>query len=227
MARRNNVLVILGLAFFVLGAAIVFLLVEDDEGSSTSASAGGGPTSVLVARDGITAGTSGADAVQQELVEAKRVDADEIAPGALTTTASLTGQVFASDVAAGTQLTATALRPAQVRSRFISIPDGLEAVAVQVPFVPGVAGYVGAGDRVNVYAVNGPEIQQIVSGVEVLDVSIEVAPRVANPDQETPRPGGSNITYLLALDQAQTQTIVGTQTAQPLYLSLTESSQGG
>lgn len=226
VGKRSNVLIILGVAFFVLGAALVFLLVgKDDDGGS---SAGGrdrlGTTQILVASGDITAGTTGDAALSGGLVELADVAAVDIAPGALSSTQVLAGQTFSADVASGSQVTSAALRPAHARGASFEIPDGKQAVAVQLDFVPGVAGYVGVGDIVNVYALgqspDGSEVNLVVSNVAVLDVSLEVAPRRAAADQATERVTGNAITYLLALDPNEAARLIHDTSFNNLYLAL-------
>jgi Flp pilus assembly protein CpaB len=234
MAKRSNVLVVLGIAFFALGAAIVFLLVSDDT-ASVAAGTVGGPTQVLVATGDIAAGTTGEDIVAQGLVESKAFEAGQVAPGAVTSTASLANQTVAADITKGAQLSSSTLRASQVRGSSVVIPDGKQGVAVQLDFVPGVGGYVGAGDRVNMYSVvrNGvpdpenpedspcnPRVRLFLSNVEVLDVSAEVAPRVAVADQQQERTGGSPITYLLALDPIEAERVIFMTSNESLYLAL-------
>jgi Flp pilus assembly protein CpaB len=110
---------------------------------------------------------------------------------------------------------ATANAPAPV-----SIPDGMEAVAVQVPFVQGVAGYAHAGDTVNVFAVvktgqsgtplKPPMAKLILSNVKVIS---ETGP-AAGAD-------AGNATYLLALTSAQAEQIIYFSSFEALYLDLT------
>ena len=110
---------------------------------------------------------------------------------------------------------ATANAPAPV-----NIPDGMEAVAVQVPFVPGVAGYVHAGDTVNVFAVvkNGqsgtplrpPMARLILTNVKVIS---ETGP-AAGAD-------AGNATYLLALTSSQAEQVIYFTSFESLYLDLT------
>lgn len=235
MAKRSNVLVILGVAFFALGAAIVFLLVRDDTASVT---AGGeaAPSRVLVATGDVAAGTTGEDLVARGLVESRTFEPGQIAPGAVTSTALLANQTVAVDIAKGSQVTSAALRASQVRGASVVIPEGKQGVAVQLAFVSGVGGYVGAGDRINVYSVvkNGvadpndpgnapcnPRVHLFLSNVEVLDVSAEVAPRVAVADQEQERVAGSPITYLLALDPVEAERVIFMASNESLYLALT------
>lgn len=226
MGRRSNVLIVLGVAFFVLGAALVFLLVGDDDdgGDAADGADRSGPTQALVASAEIPAGTTGEEAVSGGLVELTDVEAAQLAPGALTATAALASQTFAAAVPAGSQVTAASLRPAQVRGAAIEIPEGKQAVAVQLDFVPGVAGYVGAGDVVNVYALgtspDGQEVNLVLSNVEILDVSLEVTPRRAASDQAVERLTGNAITYLLALDPLQAARVIYDTSYQNLYFAL-------
>ncbi len=234
MAKRSNVLVVLGIAFFALGAAIVLLLVRDD-GATVRAGAAGEATQVLVAKGPIPAGTTGDEVVAQGLVEAKNFQPGQIAPGAVTSTAALAGQTVATDISKGAQLTTSSLRPSQIRGASVAIPEGKQGVAVQLDFVPGVAGYVGAGDRINMYSVvrNGvadsnskanppcnPRVNLFLSNVEVLDISAEVAPRRAVSDQQQERVTGNAITYLLALDPVEAERVIFLSSNESLYLAL-------
>lgn len=142
------------------------------------------------------------------------VHSDKKSPSAATTRASASTPVTAA-VDHPALAAATANAPAPV-----SIPDGMEAVAVQVPFVPGVAGYVHAGDTVNVFAVvkNGqsgtplkpPMARLILSNVKVIS---ETGP-AAGAD-------AGNATYLLALNTAQAEQVIYFTSFESLYLDLT------
>jgi len=117
-------------------------------------------------------------------------------------------------------------------------------VAVTVGFTAGIAGYAGPGDHVNVYksvvpnapgAPASPLTQLILSDVEVLDVSEEVAPRRADPiaatDETAPvtapvRTSGDEITLLLALDAEQAELVVFGATNDELYFTLVPEDQG-
>src|SRR3546814_9656250 len=70
-------------------------------------------------------------------------------------------------------------------SRTFDVPEGHDAVAVQIDFVPGAAGYVSAGDRINLYGVYPiavtdrvtPRVELLLTNVAVLDVDTTIAPR--------------------------------------------------
>jgi Flp pilus assembly protein CpaB len=105
-----------------------------------------------------------------------------------------------------------------------TIPQGKQAVAVQVPYVSGLAGYAKAGDIVNVYGnidekgvgvqPTPPATKLILSGVEVLAVT-------------APAPGaeGGTATYLLALDANQAEQAIFFAKFQSLWLTLVPKGQ--
>src|SRR3954451_12391911 len=145
--RRSNLLVMAGIAFFVVGVIIVALLQRDSGSSSSSSSS---TVDVLVAKDDIAAGTNGEDATSK--VEISRINASDKQPDALSTPSQLSNQIFTLKFAKGEQIRQGGLRQRSQVSQ-VPVPQGKEAVAVQVPFVPGGAGYLAPGDTVNVYQV--------------------------------------------------------------------------
>src|SRR5207244_7703564 len=87
-----------------------------------------------------------------------------------------------------------------------TLPKGKQAVAIELPSVPGLAGYAKPGDTVNVYATikngqpNGklrqPLVKLVLAGVKVLDV-------------RAPAPGTEGqATYLLALDVTEAEPVI-------------------
>ena len=103
-----------------------------------------------------------------------------------------------------------------------TIPDGKQAVAVQIPYVSGLAGYAKAGDVVNVYGniekgtsdPAPPATKLILSGVQVLAVT-------------GPGPGADtgNATYLLALDANQAEQAIFFARFESLWLTLVPKGQ--
>jgi Flp pilus assembly protein CpaB len=222
MHKRSNMLLLVGALAFAIGAALVVSVLRDDGGSSKGAAAG----EVLVATRAIPAGTAGDDIISGKLVELRSVPGDLRAGDALTDSSQLAGRIIDADVAAGEQVRVASLRPQTLRANAISIPDGKQGVAVQLPFVAGGAGYVGPGDNVNIYANLTPKdgasaITKLVLGnVKVLDVSTEVAPRVASGGE---RPAGSNVTYLLALDPNEAEQVIFLAANAQIWLALQDA----
>jgi Flp pilus assembly protein CpaB len=106
-----------------------------------------------------------------------------------------------------------------------TIPEGKQAVAVQLPYVNGLAGYVKGGDTVNVYGnvekgstsvpdLIAPSTKLILPGVEVLAVT-------------GPGPGADtgNATYLLALDAAQAEQAIFFARYESMWLTLVPKGQ--
>ena len=222
MKKTSNVLVLIGMLAFVVGAGLV---VGTLRGHDTK-SARGVPSTVLVAREAIPAGTSGEDIVARKLVVSRDVSAGLRAQDAMSSTAELSGRVLAMDVAPGEQLRTSQLHAPALRAATIKIPAGMQGVAVQIPFVNGGAGYVAAGDRVNVYGnlpATGTETSAVtkivLANVQVLDVSTEVAPRVTGNED---RPTGSTVTYLLALDANQAERVIYLASNAQLWLALAD-----
>jgi hypothetical protein len=104
-----------------------------------------------------------------------------------------------------------------------TIPNGKQAVAVQVAYVAGLAGYAKAGDTVNVYATvekgqansdPPPMAKLILPGVEVLAVT-----------GPAPGAGAGNTTYLLALDAAHAEQAIFFSRFESLWMTLVPKGQ--
>ena len=220
MHNRSNMLLALGAAVFLVGAALVVGLVQNSHHSDNHAAG----SAVLVARETIPAGTSGADAIAKNLVVSRTVPANVRANDVLVNVNELGGRVIDHQVDAGEQVRATDLRPITMRGGAIEIPAGMQGVAIEAPFVAGGAGYIGPGDFVDIYgnvkpADGEPYTRLVLGGVKVLDVSTEVAPRVES-GQSSERVGSSNVTYLLELNADQAERIIYLAANQQLWLTL-------
>jgi pilus assembly protein CpaB len=222
MARRSNVIVILGLAVFIVGAAATYFLVRDPGGNDSSSSVAGGEP-VLYAAENIPPGTSGAAALEAGLVKTKSVAATAKPASALTDSSQLAGRTTAVGVAQGSVLTDEAYPLTQTRVGTVKIPDGMNAFAVNMTNVPGVAGYVGAGDRVDIFGLekpdNGGKSALVMQSVEVLSV---------NGANITPSPGlpaAPDRVFLLAVSPAQAQQLAYITTYGTLYFSLVPKDQ--
>lgn len=219
MKKKSNILLAAGALAFVIGVGIVLGTLR---GHGDAAASDEVASTVLVAKEPIPPGTTGDDAIARGLVVAGDVDVADRATGALTTTDQLVGHVLDLALAPGQQVTTAALRPPTLRASAITIPAGKQGVAVELPFVPAGGGYIGTGDHVNVYGnvpqPDGTSVAQLVlQGVEVLDVSTEVAPRVTGGEE---RPTASAITYLLALDLDEAQRVIDIAANAQLWLAL-------
>jgi Flp pilus assembly protein CpaB len=240
--RRSNLLVLAGIAFFIVGVAIVALLSRDNGSSSSTPAAG--TVDVLVAKDDIAAGTNGDDAIAQ--VEVRRINASDRQPDALSTPSQLSNEIFTLKFSKNEQIRAGGLKVRSI-SPSVQAPAGKEAIAVDVPFVAGGAGYLAPGDLVNVYQVipapvsttegnqaplpySTPHSQLILTRVKVLDVQQQVAAlgssSSSSPSSQTgivsrPASGIDHLTVLLALDSIDAEKVIFGSATKDIFLYLT------
>jgi len=103
----------------------------------------------------------------------------------------------------------------QAATATVTIPEGKEAVAVQVGAVQGLAGYAKVNDRVNVYGTfkdrqpNGapdppPVAKLVLSNVQVLAATNN----------------GANVTYVLAVNADEAEKVIYLSTFEGVWLSL-------
>ena len=250
MRQRSNLIILFGIAFFLIGGAIVYLVVSDDEDDGGSTAAAPGEVTVFVAAQDIPANTTGADVIEQGLLATDQMPAGSQPVGAITSPAGLDNQLFAVAVSEGEVITSSQLSVRSLAN--ISVPDGFDGVAVTVPYVNGGAGYVAPGDTVNVYGLYGegdgaaglvtgaagaaegvrlPRTELVLTNVLVLDVSAQEARSTATattvPEQQAQQTTvnrqvqGTPLTYLLALKPADAERLVQVSQFASLYVSLT------
>lgn len=226
---RSNLLVLLGVAFFVVGGVIVYLLTDDDGSSGSGERA---PVTVVVATEDVQAGSLADDLIEAGRLREVEVAVQELLPGAAQSINQLAGGTFIQGFAKDQQITTNGL---QLVNRTFEIPEGFEAVAVQIDFVAGGAGYVNPGDRINLYglfydppgagAAVAPRAELLLTNVEVLDVDLTIPPRrgqATDPaNSSTPRAAGSNVTYLLALRTNDAEKVIYSTEFAGLYATLT------
>ncbi|MEY2430641.1 MAG: pilus assembly protein CpaB [Acidimicrobiaceae bacterium] len=234
--RRSNLLVIAGIAFFVVGVVIVALLSRDSGSGTAKAS---GTVDVLVAKEDIPAGTNGDDATSK--VEVRRVENADRQPDALSTPSQLSNQLLTATFSKNEQIRSGGLKVRSI-SPSVQVPAGKEAIAVSVPFVAGGAGYLAPGDLVNVYQVipgpvqdvtggalpySTPRTQLLLTNVKVIDVQQQVAALGATPASNqtgvVSRPASStdNLTVLLALDAIDAEKVIFGSSTTSINLYLT------
>lgn len=228
MRRRSDLLVMLGIAFFLVGGLIVYLLTNDEDSGGTGVTA---PVSVVVGTEDIPAGSLADDLIEAGKLQTIEIAVAELTPGAIQSLNQLAGATFVQGFAKSQQITATGL---QLQNRTFKIPEGYEAVAVQIDFVAGVAGYVNPGDHINLYglytAVTGdrptPRAELLLTNVEVLDVDLSIAPRRGSAPTDPSQPAGqrasgSTVTYLLALRTDDAEKVIFTTEFASFYATLT------
>ncbi|MEW6152665.1 MAG: Flp pilus assembly protein CpaB [Actinomycetota bacterium] len=220
MAKRSNLIVVLGLAVFLVGAGATYLLARDDGGSAAS----GPRVAVLYAAKPIPSGTSGGNALNQGLVKSKQIPESAKPANALTDPSQLAGLNAVLGVPEGQVLTADQWAQAQTRIGTLTIPDGKTALALELANVPGVAGFAGAGDRINIYGLLSADASQsqaklIMQGVEILNVNGSTLAGAAG------RPDGAGLVFLLAVSPEEGEQLVYLTSFQRLYFALAAKDQ--
>lgn len=238
--RRSNLLVVAGIAFFVVGVVIVALLSRDSGNGSSRAA---GTVDVLVAKEDIAAGTNGDDVTAK--VEVRRINAADRQPDALSTPSQLSNTIFKLKFSKGEQIRSGGVQVRSI-SPSIQVPAGKEAIAIDVPFVAGGAGYLAPGDLVNVYEVipapvqnvgggtaelpySTPRAQLLLTNVKVIDVQQQVASLGGGTTPTTNQTGivsrpnstADHLTVLLALDATDAEKAIFGSTANGINLYLT------
>jgi Flp pilus assembly protein CpaB len=234
--RRSNLLVLLGLASFVLGLVAVYLITGDDDDG------GGGGTdrvAVLVATEDIEAGSLGDDVIASGAVEVQQIDVDELQVDALTSASQLSGSRLTQLFPEGEQIRAAGI--ASLGGPRAQIPEGFEAVALDIDFVAGGANTIAPNDRVNVYlqqaeasvtvdadgnlASGGGRVQLLLTNVLVLDVPPTAAnltiSQPAEPTAAASSSSGSSIVVIVAVNTVDAEKVIFGSTASDnsLYLS--------
>ena len=216
MSKRSNLIVTLGLLVFVAGAAATFLVVRNGDDDSTVT--GPGSAQVLYADKAIPSVTSGTAAVDQCLVKTRSVPVSAKPESALSDPSQLVGRTAAASVPEGAIVTAEQFTVPQTRLGTVKIPTGKTALALQLGFVPGVAGFVGAGDRIDIYGLmkegpGAPSSKLIMQNTEVLSVT---------PTGAAAQAAGSEVKpiFLLAVSPQEAERLAFLTTFQQLYFSL-------
>lgn len=101
------------------------------------------------------------------------------------------------------------------------IPNNKQAIAVQVPAVPGLQGFVKAGDSVNVYGAYTP-----IGGAPAEHTAKLVLQKVKVLSTQAAPDGGST-TYVLAVDTVESEALIYLSSFQKVHLTLAREDQGG
>jgi pilus assembly protein CpaB len=229
-------LVIVGLAVFLLGAAVVLITTR-----SGNSSASAGSVTVVVAKQNLAAGTPGDQLVAGNLISTKSIKPANVTAGALNSTSQLSGRTLAADVPAGQQITLGVLNTSAVPQaaasspvgpRALEVPVGKQALAIQVPFVAGGAQLVSPGTLVNIYAnvakggpADLPCTELAFPSVSVLAASTAQGTGAATGGATVVPAAGPDIVYVLAVDPGQAEALIFLQRNESLYFTVVPKSQ--
>lgn len=222
-------LVVIGVILFIAGSAIAYASVQGaTKNSNTTSTAAPVSYSAVVAKSNIPAGTTGQAMEAEGLVAIEPIPAKSYLPTDLTSLQGLTDEVLKSPVQKGQAINSTELT---VSTQAISIPQGLDAMAVDISGAQNLAGYLQPGSHVDIYAnitkmsaggapgisatIPIPCNELAMTNIEVMDVS-STSPSLDGTKAptgstaaagSTPRTVPGAETLLLALTPAQARSL--------------------
>jgi Flp pilus assembly protein CpaB len=169
-STRGGTMILAGIAALLAGLA-VFVYVHNYRNSVKS---NGTAATVLVAKGLIPQGTPGASVATKQLYQAQSIRESQLKEGVISDPSSLTGQVAATDIFPGQQLTSSDFT-ASSGTLASTLSGRQRAITIPIDGAHGMIGNIQAGDRVDVYAgfnVNGqPVLRLIMQNVPVVDVN--------------------------------------------------------
>jgi Flp pilus assembly protein CpaB len=222
-SNRTRVIFTMGLAAFVVGAVIAgYILIGPDDAKTAP------KVPVIVAAKPIVVGTTAANAAAQGLLQKAMVEQADVPENAVVSIDQLAGTVATVAVPGGTVITTDMFATAQTRIGTVKIPSGRTALALEMENVAGVAGFAGAGDKINVYGVAEADdagtqraVRLILSAVEVLNVN------GVTLTAEPGKPGAERLIFLLAVAPAEAERLIYLSKFEQLYFSLVPKDQSG
>lgn len=222
-------LVLIGVILFIAGSAIAYASVQGAKKNTNTPTAGTPVSySAVVAKSDIKAGTTGQAMESQGLVALELIPSKSYVASDLTSLQGLTDEVLNAPVQKGQAITSSELT---VSTQAISIPQGLDAMAIDISGAQNLAGYLQPGSHVDIYAnitkvsaggaagvsatIPIPCTELAMTNIEVMDVS-STSPSLSGTKApvgasssagSTPRTVPGSETLLLALTPPQTRSL--------------------
>jgi len=173
----------------------------------------------------VQVGTAASTALAEGSIRSKAVLSSELPADGVRDPSQLSGRVAGVVIPAGSLVTTSMFPDPQTRIGTVVIPAGKRALALEVQPMAGVAGFVGAGDRVDVYGVvkgepGPPSVRLVLQGVDVLNVNGAGLPSAQG------QPGSPNLIYLLAVTPVDAERLIYLNEFQKLYFDLVPKGEG-
>lgn len=192
---------------------------------------------VFVAQEEIPPGLSASAAGEAGLILRDAAPRDTVPPGAITSLDQIAGLVALERILEGEVIVRQRWADPAAVVATLDIPDGFEALSVQVEIPPGVAGFVRPGDSVSLIAtlerlgevtvdpVTGaetteePEVftQYLIQGIEVLSVGQRVTTQEGDDGVEVPT---TQVLLTVALEPVDAERMVAAIQSASLYFTL-------
>ena len=173
----------------------------------------------------VPAGTSASSAIAEGAIQPKAVLPEQRPADGVSDVTQLSGRVAGAAIPAGTLITTSMFPAPQTHIGTVVIPAGKRALALEIAPLPGVAGFVGAGDKVDVYGIaktaDGQGIVRLVlQGVDVLNVNGTGLPALQG------QVGSPNLIYLLAVTPVEAERLIYLNEFERLYFDLVPKGEG-
>lgn len=146
-STRRGTLLVAGVAALLAGALILIYL----NGYRNSVQSEGAPVTVLIAKENIAKGTSGAIIASKNLFRTTTMRESQLREGAFSDPASLKGQVVTQEIFQGSQLTAASFAPGG-ESLAAGLAGKDRLLAIPLDPAHGLIGELDSGSHVDVMA---------------------------------------------------------------------------
>ena len=158
--RRRTIAIVIAVVLALAAAGLVVWYVSSLRQETATVEQ---TQTVLVATADIPERTTGEAIIENGLVQRQQVVVSSVAPGALTSEASLQGKVLIIPVAKGQQILQSQLGAPEEQSLSFRIKQGMRAISLPVDRNTGVGGDIEEGDRVDVIATfEAEDVQQVL-----------------------------------------------------------------
>ncbi len=147
---RSKIIVLV--VALVLGGLAAVMAAQYLDSAKTRIQADAEPIEVLVAQEDIPRGMSADELIERKVIVREAVPRQFVAADAVSSARAIEGQVLATGLSAGEQVTKARFQYPSQAGLAYSIPEGLVAVAISNDSVKGVAGLLKPGDFVMVVA---------------------------------------------------------------------------
>jgi pilus assembly protein CpaB len=224
---RRTILIVSAVLLAAFGTLLVYLYVR---GADNRADEGRTTQNVLVATTTIEAGTTGAQAESAGSYTTKAIASDSVADGALTSIDPVKDQVALGPVYPGQQLVRAGFGELKGTTA-IPLPSGSMALSLQLGDPQRVAGFLGTGSEVAIFATvpapagtagggGGTQTTLLIKKVPVITVgNVQPVPQ-SSPSASTTDDSIPRAIVTLGVTQAQAQKLIFAQSRGQLYLTL-------
>jgi len=221
MTKRTRTALLAGVTLLVAGGGGAAYLGTRKAAVDTDA----GKVTAYYANVPVQVGTAASTALAEGSIRSKALLAAELPADGIRDPSQLSGRVAGVVIPAGSLVTTSMFPDPQTRIGTVVIPAGKRALALEIQPLAGVAGFVGAGDRVDVYGVvkggpGPPSVRLVLQGVDVLNVNGAGLPAAQG------QPGSPNLIYLLAVTPVDAERLIYLNEFEKLYFDLVPKGEG-